>query len=104
MLPPTARAHESEQGRPSFVSLPRRGQGDDPDTATETNEQGEVMRSGRNYRRWSQSLAKLKEKWPRFTSGLFLAIAEEEMKIRREELENHVGGHGQPCAPPIKSR
>jgi hypothetical protein len=40
-----------------------------------------------NHRGWEQSLEKLKEKWLDFTEGLFTVIREEEMRIRREEVE-----------------
>jgi hypothetical protein len=57
------------------------------------------MRSGRNYGGWKQSLEKLKEQWSEFTYGIFAAMAEEEIRIRREELEDHAGPHGRPRAP-----
>jgi hypothetical protein len=34
---------------------------------------------------------KLKEKWSAFTSGIIRAIAEEEMKISREEFDKQIG-------------
>jgi hypothetical protein len=40
-----------------------------------------------NHRGWEKSLEKLKEKWLYFTEGLFTVIREEEMRIRREEVE-----------------
>jgi hypothetical protein len=46
------------------------------------------MRKGQGYGYWKQSVEKLKEKWSAFTSGIIRAIAEEEMKISREEFDN----------------
>jgi hypothetical protein len=53
-----------------------------------------------NYGKWEQSIEKPKDKWSEFTDGMFLAIREEELRIRREELEKHNGAHSQHCAPP----
>jgi hypothetical protein len=46
------------------------------------------MRKGQGYGYWKQSVEKLKEKWSAFTRGIIRAIAEEEMKISREEFDN----------------
>jgi hypothetical protein len=45
-----------------------------------------------NQRGWEQYIEKLKEKWLDFAEGLFTVIREEEMRIRREEVEK-----SQPC-------
>jgi hypothetical protein len=51
------------------------------------------MRSGRmlSDMNWvmKQLIEDLKNEWNAFTYGMVLAIAEEKMKIRREELVNH---------------
>jgi hypothetical protein len=44
------------------------------------------MRKGQGYSYWKQSVEKLKEKWSTFTRGIIRTIAEEEMKISREEF------------------
>ncbi len=36
---------------------------------------------------WNRSLEKLRKKWIEFTSGIILGLAEEEMRMRREELD-----------------
>jgi hypothetical protein len=70
-----------------------------PAVALETSKRGGVMRSGRDQGGWKQSLEKLREQWSEFTYGIFAGIAEEEMRIRREELEDQAGPHGLPRAP-----
>ena len=57
------------------------------------------MRSDPSYGGRNQPIDKLKEKWAEFTDGLFLAIRDEEMRIRREELQKHTGAHSQHSAP-----
>jgi hypothetical protein len=52
-----------------------------------------------NHDKWEQSLETVKEKWTEFTDGIFLAIREEELRIRREELERHDDARSQHCAP-----
>jgi hypothetical protein len=37
---------------------------------------------------WNQSM---EHEWAKFPGGMFLAVKEEEMKTRREELESHDG-------------
>jgi len=53
------------------------------------------MQSGENYRGWRQSMASLKEKWNDLTHGIVRVVAEEEMRICREELNSHIGTYGQ---------
>lgn len=53
-----------------------------------------------NHGEWEQSIEKLKETWSRFTEGMFLAIREEELRIRREEVEKHDGTRSRHCAAP----
>lgn len=57
------------------------------------------MRSDENYNDWNQPIEKLKEKWAESTDGLSLAIREEEMRIRRDDLQKHMGAHSQHSAP-----
>jgi hypothetical protein len=57
------------------------------------------MRSDQNQADRDQSLENLNEKRADFSEGMFLAIAEEEMKTRREELENRLGANSRPGAP-----
>ncbi len=45
------------------------------------------------YGHWKQSVEKLKEKWTAFMRGIIRAIAEEEMKISREEFHKQIGTH-----------
>ncbi len=52
------------------------------------------MRKGQGYSYWKQSVEKLKQKWTAFTRGMrriIDVIAEEEMKINREEFDKHIG-------------
>jgi hypothetical protein len=48
---------------------------------------GGIIRSGQIYGDCEQSIEKLKKQWTQFTSETFLAIAEEEMRLRREERQ-----------------
>ena len=58
------------------------------------------MPSGKNHDGGKKSVERLKEKWFEFTDGLFLAIAEEEMRICREELDNHLMAYSRSCEQP----
>jgi hypothetical protein len=58
------------------------------------------MQPDQTHGDWNQPIEKLKEKWAESTGALFLAIREEEMRIRREELEKYIGAHSQHSAPP----
>jgi hypothetical protein len=57
-----------------------------PDTAAAPAKGRGIMRLGQVCGDWEHSIEKLKEQWTRFTSETFLAIAEEEMRLQREEL------------------
>jgi len=48
------------------------------------------MRKGQRHGNWKQSVEKLKEKWSALTRGIILAIAEEEMRISREEFDKQI--------------
>ena len=48
------------------------------------------MRLGSIYNRWAQFIDTLRKKWLSWGSGIFQALAEEEMKIRREELRKQI--------------
>ena len=52
-----------------------------------------------NQHEWEPSIERLREKWTEFTDGIFLSIREEEMRLRREELEKCNDAHSQRCAP-----
>lgn len=51
------------------------------------------MRLGQDYGDWDPSIRKLKEQWTQFMSDTFQALAEEEMRLRREEVERQFGIH-----------
>jgi hypothetical protein len=57
------------------------------------------MRSDQSSGSWDQPIEKLREKWAEFTDGLFLAIREEEMRIRRDDLRKDIGSYSQDSAP-----
>jgi len=86
----------------AFISLlVRRDKELAPGTAAGSNHEGEIIQSGQVYGDCEEPLEKLKEQWARFMDETFLAIAEEEMRLRREELvrrfetQNQRGGqHG----------
>ena len=72
----------------AFISLLIRGErGFAPDTAAAPNYDEEIIRSGQVYGDWEQSIEKLREQWTQFMTEAFRAIAEEEMRLRREELK-----------------
>jgi hypothetical protein len=48
------------------------------------------MRRHPTYNRWTQFIETLRKKWISFGNGIVLALSEEEMKIRREELEKQI--------------
>jgi len=50
------------------------------------------MRTSSIYTRWTQSIETLRKKWGSWGSGLIAALAEEEMKIRREKLRKEIDG------------
>ncbi len=49
------------------------------------------MRSDEGQNNWDQRLEKLKEEWIEFSEEAFRAILEEEMKLRRKELDTQAG-------------
>ena len=57
-----------------------------------SDQQVGTMQSGQNCRGWKRFMLSLKEKWADLKNGIVFAIAEEEMRICREEITNHVGG------------
>jgi hypothetical protein len=78
--------------RATFISLLlRREKGVVPDTAAGPIRERGTMRSCQGCGDGEQSIEKLREKWTEFTNGVFLAITEEEMKLRREELKRRIG-------------
>jgi hypothetical protein len=59
----------------------------DRDSAHRTGRTRRALRFG--Y--WKQSIEKLKEKWIAFTRVIICAIAEEEMKISRQDFDKQIG-------------
>ena len=60
-----------------------------------TGKQGEAMRPSSIYNRWTQFIETRRKKWASWGNGIIQALAEEEMKIRREELLKEVTAHSQ---------
>jgi hypothetical protein len=42
---------------------------------------------------WNLSVEKLRTKWSEFTGGIIFGLAEEEMRMRREELDEQTETH-----------
>jgi hypothetical protein len=75
----------------AFISLlVRRGRALAPDTAAEPNHAEEIIHSDQVYGDWEQPIEKLKNQWTQFMSETFRAIAEQEMRLRREELKRRI--------------
>jgi hypothetical protein len=73
----------------AFVSiLVRRDKAVVPATEAGANQKGGILRSSQVYGDCEEPLEKLKEQWTQFMRESFLAIAEAELKSRREELES----------------
>ena len=53
------------------------------------------MRPSSIYNRWTQFIESLRKKCFSLGNGIVLALAEEEMKIRQEELRNQITAHRQ---------
>jgi hypothetical protein len=51
---------------------------------------GEAMRSSSIYNRWTHFIETLRKKWRSLGNGLLQALAEEEIKIRRQELQKEL--------------
>jgi hypothetical protein len=67
-------------------------------TEAGANKNGGILLSTQAYGDGEEPLEKLKEQWIQFMRETFLAIAEEEMKLRHEELESRFKAqspHGQ---------
>jgi hypothetical protein len=78
--------------RAAFISLLlRREKGVVPDTAAGPIKERGTMRSGQGCGDGEESIEKLREQWTEFTNGIFLAITEEEMNLRRQELKRRIG-------------
>jgi|ERR1700730_4306589 hypothetical protein len=79
----------------AFVSLlVRREKAVVPSTEAGANKNGGILRSSQVYGDCEEPLEKLKEQWTQFMHETFLAIAELEMKLRREELESRFKTQG----------
>jgi hypothetical protein len=50
-----------------------------------------MMRLDQLSGHWNRQVAKLKQKYLDISSGIVQAVGEEEMKIRREEIDSRVG-------------
>jgi hypothetical protein len=61
-----------------------------------TGKQGDAMRPSSIYNRWTQFVETLRKEWACFGNGIILALAEEEMKFRRQELRKQITVHRQP--------
>jgi hypothetical protein len=59
-----------------------------PDSEAKTNKKGGILRLSQVHGDYEEPLEKLKGQWTQFMHETFLALAEEEMKLRREELES----------------
>jgi hypothetical protein len=45
---------------------------------------------------WNRSVEKLQKKWIEFSNGIVFDLAQEEMKIRREEVEKQIESQNHP--------
>jgi hypothetical protein len=79
----------SPRGHP--INLGDRRELQDGQTDRESAHRTERTRRALQFGYWKQSIEKLKEKWTAFTRGIIRAIAEEEMKISREEFDKQIG-------------
>jgi hypothetical protein len=50
-----------------------------------------MMRLDQLSGHWNRQVAKLKQKYLDISNGIVQAVGEEEMKIRREEIDSRVG-------------
>jgi hypothetical protein len=74
-----------------FVSLLiRREKAVIPDSKAGASKKRGILRLSQVYGDYEEPLEKLKEQWTQFMRETFLAIAVEEMKLRREELESRL--------------
>ena len=53
------------------------------------------MRLAQVWNFLNRSVERLQKKWSEFTSGIIFGLAEEEMRMRREELDKQTGTHNQ---------
>jgi hypothetical protein len=89
MPPPAAVGEESRRGKASFIQSLAVSKVMLPTMHEQSDKQREGMRSGQNHGDWNQSIEKLREQWTEFTNEIFISLAEEEMKLRREEPDKH---------------
>jgi hypothetical protein len=73
------------------MNLVDRREREDRQTDRESALRTEEARRTSQLGYWKQSIDKLQEKWTAFTRVTIRAIAEEEMKISREEFDKQVG-------------
>ena len=70
--------------------LVRRGKGLASARAAGPTHKAEIARSGRVNGDWELSIEKLKEQWAKFMSETFLAVTQEELRLRREESKRRI--------------
>jgi hypothetical protein len=51
------------------------------------------MQASSIYNRWAQFIEMLRKKCGGWANGILLTLAEEEMTIRRQELDNEITAH-----------
>jgi hypothetical protein len=61
-----------------------------PGNSIKVKEQEKMMRLDRVLIHWKWHLEKLRRKWLDFSNGIVRALIEEEMKIRREEMDERI--------------
>jgi len=76
------------------MNLVDRRERNDRQTDQESAQRTEEARRALQFGYWKQSIDKLKEEWTAFTRATIRAIAEEEMKISREEFDKQIGKAG----------
>jgi hypothetical protein len=73
------------------MNLVDRRERDDGQTDRESTHRTERARRALQFGYRKQSIEKLRQKWTAFTRGIIRVIAEEEMKISREEFDKQIG-------------
>jgi hypothetical protein len=63
----------------------------DPGGSIHVKERKKMMRLERLSNHWNRHVAKLKQEFLDLSNGIVQAVIEEEMKIRREEIDSRVG-------------
>jgi hypothetical protein len=71
--------------------LPFRDSKGDPGGSIHLRERKKMMRLEQLSSHWNHHVAKLKQEFLDIRNGIVQAVIEEEMKIRREEIDSRVG-------------